>query len=882
MNIYPPVIQNTQTAFPVGTNPYIIEFSSQYNTTFQHVQIRIAYQEDDSHVIGAWSDGIIYKQIKASSNVDNYSVVIDATTDLAENWKMGQLYRIQLRFGESSSIPPKGQAATGEKSFSDWKQEQIQNNAFSEWSTVTLVKAIDGVQLAILNAGPEKENSITQYREATLTPEFIGQATSEYEAIETYEFNLYNRDMKLIEPSGKQYHIGTEDKYRFKTILEPNEEYIVSYNVTTRNGYTPPESVKYIFSAEEVYFGDLKNVTLTVEDDTPYCQENGCINIYATSEEPLTGSFVITRASEKTGYSKWEDLTYLLFTQEKVRNLLLFQDFTIESGIRYKYAFQQENVHGLRTSPIQSSSPSCINFEYSYLYHDGIQLRIQFNQTMNSFKHTVLRSKQDTLGGKYPQLMQNGNANYAEFPLNGLISFQMDSDQTFFKFNDDGYYYKDELVIPADKFIIDFKSRDSNKLDDNPRITIDLIKDNIFVERIFREKVEEFLNDFNYKLYRSPTEGNIVISLMNVTLTPEKTLGRMIFSFSATAYEVASNDIESLNNHGIINVGEFNFVPENIISKSFGQIKGIYGQSIDIYNDVIRPIEEVSTSSEYVAKVQQITSIRIERYPNIDFTNAILELEGSRSEHPELAEEINLQIDELKGIRDALSIYPTSAQLKINGRYVMVQPDHIYTLNEPITELRIEKSQPIIIDYICDIAQIHDDTVKVISAIDVVNEWGQLAGVFTDTDEVLKMYDQDYIKSKYFKISDDTNFDVYKTLNIYEVIREEAVRNIENANGVSFTKNGFGETYSSGDISIQFGNLTYFDIEADENTILYIGKAADGSDRQTIKIGPTGKYTIELTGNMINYIALQNSQFAVVNYKCDIMAITKKPYSKGA
>lgn len=881
MSIYPPVIQNTQTAFPVGTNPYIIEFSSQYNTTFQHVQIRIAYQEDDSHVIGAWPDGIIYKQIKASPNVDTYSVSIDVPTDLSEGWKKGQLYRIQLRFGEASSIPPKGLAAAGEKSFSDWKQEQIQANAFSEWSTVTLVKAIDGVELSILNAGPEKENSITQYREATLTPEFIGQAISEYEMIETYEFNLYDKDMKLIESSGKQYHTGAEDKHRFKTILEPNEEYVVSYNVTTRNGYTPQVPAKYTFSAEEVYFGDLEDITLTVEDSAPYCRENGCINIYITSQELLTGSFVITRASEKTGYSKWEDLTYLLFVQEEVKNLLVFQDFTIESGVRYKYAFQQENVHGLRTSPIQSSSPSYVNFEYSYLYHDGIQLRIQFNQTMNSFKRTVLRNKQDTLGGKYPQLMQNGNANYAEFPLTGLISFQMDSDQTFFKFNEDGYYYKGELVIPADKFIIDFKSRDSNKLDNNPRISTDLVEDNIFVERIFREKVEEFLNDFNYKLYRSPTEGNIVVSLMNVTLTPEKTLGRMIFSFSATAYEVADNDIESLNNYGIINVGKFNFVPENIITKSFGQIKGIYGQNIDVYNE-IRQIEEVPTSNEYIMKVQQITSIRIERYPNIDFISAILELEGNRSERPELAEEINQQIKELEGIREALSVYPTSTQLKINGRYVMIQPDHIYTLNEPITELRIEKSQPIIIDYICDMAQVYDDTVKIVSAIDVTREWGQLAGIFTDTDEVLKVYDQDYVRSKYVKISDDANFDVYKTLNIYKAIREEAIRNVGNANGVTFTRSGLEETYSAGDISIQFGNLTYFDIEADENTILYIGKAADGSDKQAVKVGPTGRYAIELSGNMINYIALQKPQFAVVNYKCDIMAITKKAYSKGA
>jgi len=74
------------------------------------------------------------------------------------------------------------------------------------------------------------------------------------------------------------------------------------------------------------------------------------------------------------------------------------------------------------------------------------------------------------------------------------------------------------------------------------------------MERKFREKVEEFLNDFTYKLYRSPTEGNIVIGLMNVTLSPRKQLGRMLFDFSATAYEVMDNSVDSLKNAGIIKV----------------------------------------------------------------------------------------------------------------------------------------------------------------------------------------------------------------------------------------------------------------------------------------------------------------------------------------
>jgi hypothetical protein len=90
------------------------------------------------------------------------------------------------------------------------------------------------------------------------------------------------------------------------------------------------------------------------------------------------------------------------------------------------------------------------------------------------------------------------------------------------------------------------------------------------VERKFREKVEEFLNDFSYKLYKSPTEGNIVIGLLNISLTPDKTLGRMTCTFTGTAYEVLENTIENLNEVGIINIGEFTTLSSSDIHLSFG------------------------------------------------------------------------------------------------------------------------------------------------------------------------------------------------------------------------------------------------------------------------------------------------------------------------
>jgi len=56
----------------------------------------------------------------------------------------------------------------------------------------------------------------------------------------------------------------------------------------------------------------------------------------------------------------------------------------------------------------------------------------------------------------------------------------------------------------------------------------------------------EFLYKNNIKLFRSLTEGNILVKLTNVAFQPIDTLGRRLYSFSATATEIDNNILENL------------------------------------------------------------------------------------------------------------------------------------------------------------------------------------------------------------------------------------------------------------------------------------------------------------------------------------------------
>jgi hypothetical protein len=81
----------------------------------------------------------------------------------------------------------------------------------------------------------------------------------------------------------------------------------------------------------------------------------------------------------------------------------------------------------------------------------------------------------------------------------------------------------------------------------------DSISSNIALEREFKIEVLNWLNNGKPKLFRSATEGNYVVRLMNISLSPNDTLGRMLHTFSAQASEIMDCTFANLLEHRLIN-----------------------------------------------------------------------------------------------------------------------------------------------------------------------------------------------------------------------------------------------------------------------------------------------------------------------------------------
>lgn len=321
-----------------------------------------------------------------------------------------------------------------------------------------------------------------------------------------------------ITPSEVQYTYSCEDKtetlYNYYFEFNRSDGLKLKYegqvNNNTSSIILKPNLIKgyaYIYS---LTFGTINKYSMTLTGTEEL--ENNAIDVsnLLLSKNEEEGKIMFHNIP--TGY---KILRFSTGSQEEFLTLSNRIDDIFEFGKEYRYGLIDSNGnYGLKDEIIKSY------FEDMFLQDNVKTLKIKFNPKVSSFKKNIQETKVDTLGNKFPYFFRNGDGYYSEFPISGLISYHMGGD----------FVSASELGIAGE---------------DVP--TTNLENYNIRAEKIFREKVFEWLNNGNPKLFRSPTEGNIIVRLMNISLTPEERLGRMIYTFNATAYE-CSDDISVIYN----------------------------------------------------------------------------------------------------------------------------------------------------------------------------------------------------------------------------------------------------------------------------------------------------------------------------------------------
>ena len=484
---------------------------------------------------------------------ERYYVKISAQDLADKNFLPGQYYKLQIRF-TNNSLQSLTQSEVLDES---WYNSHLAN--FSEWSQVVLIKGIQKPELKLrsFDSNAEKRTFALQDIYLVGTVQF-GEQDNEY--LKKYRILLYNSQNQIIEDSKEKYsNIYTnpnEIHYKIKYNLKNEETYTVKFQLQSNNLYEWVE--EYTFTMQLVQYTtlDSNNYMIQAKADN----SGGRIKVMVTSKEKpssLGMNLIIRRSSSKDNFDIWEDM-YTFLAQPTHEVNLVWYDRTVESGVWYKYSLQQRNLQGFRSNFIEYQTPIMCVFEDIFLVTGQNQLKIRFNPQVNNYSHVVAESLTQTIGSKYPFIRRNGNVDYRTFSLSGTITHFMDARQNGMHASPLDLYGTNSIA-------------GKDKYDEyNSRHGIDTYNNSIY-ERDFRQKVIEFLYKNDVKLYKSTTQGNILVKLMNISFTPNNTLSRHIYDFTCTAQQVDQFTIENCDKYNIQDKGQYSNKTEvNLIKQ--GQI----------------------------------------------------------------------------------------------------------------------------------------------------------------------------------------------------------------------------------------------------------------------------------------------------------------------
>lgn len=528
MIIYPPLIADTIPAF---TNDKIV-IPFVMNPAADISQVKSFQIKIMDYIKSEKLDTITLK--RTEDNLNYNSETRSGIITFSPNIKLeqGQYYKFQLSFGDDANFYSFSDASIG--------------RYIGETPTLSITGRQDEeLQTEYFNMGSD---SFSCYYSTTLLTE----------PLYNYRFYIYNQNTKeIIQDSGWLLHNVDNDFYEddkrnsrhdfnLKYELENQVYYSIVYQIKTINGYMNEIECSIIKQGYlPIIFNGKIKVNQTIE-----AIENGYVEINIEGK-PIRGKFELQRTSDD---KEWNTLTTFEMTELSDISIFSWKDWSVEQGIVYTYAIRQiangQHSERLKSSPIQ------IEFEHMFLSDGERQLKIAFNPKVSSIKDTILENKMDTIGNKYPFFFRNDIVRYKELPISGLISYLSDDNKLFLTNKELGL---DENA----NGLIEYSNNENMKLR-----TTNLYNYNFSAERKFKLAVMDWLNDGKPKLFRSPAEGNYIVRIMNTSLSPNEQVGRMLHTFSSTAYEIMDYNIANLQTYNLFNLNNIKISdpePEPII-----------------------------------------------------------------------------------------------------------------------------------------------------------------------------------------------------------------------------------------------------------------------------------------------------------------------------
>lgn len=389
----------------------------------------------------------------------------------------------------------------------DGEIDNMPSYSLSEWSNIVSLVAIGEPALTATDLTREGPNLINRDEDFIFRGTFSAKEDhlAWYRICLSYE-PLHSEDMEILENESVTARSDTFKYTISKDKFTSANTYTLYVLYKTLNNYVELVSYPLNINAPARMRTTGASTFVTNSNCAPDL-DNTALALSWTMNISSGGKLEIKRASDRNQFSRYDTLV----THEDVQDSgsFTYVDTTVEPGTTYRYKLVF-TAHGQNS--VQYTFPDNYHtfFDHAILSNSQLGLQVTFNPQITGYSHVRPDSVIQTIGSRYPYVSRAGDINYRQFTLTGLISYHADIVNQF----------TEAWELSAPEGLSDYQQE-------------------IIKERKFREKVMDFLYDSSAKLFRSPTEGAIIVRLTNVSFTPNTQLGRLIYSFSAQATEIA-------------------------------------------------------------------------------------------------------------------------------------------------------------------------------------------------------------------------------------------------------------------------------------------------------------------------------------------------------
>ena len=779
MALYPPIVASSMPAFDVNQDSARIYFSLSDYASFsidkiQTVQITVRRQSSNTNVLINNPPSVINGIYTINFNRQSYDyqtglyyIIIPKNIikgSKGTGFQQDVLYKVQLRF-------------TSDKGATSIEQ-------YSEWSTVCIIKPIKVPNFYIdefyIKGQEYNKDDINTFTYDLA--DFIGvyEQNQSSQTLKSWRARLYNRennelladsDWNLV--SAYNYNLDTSSvvfECSLDAKLQNLGEYKIRLDIETKNGYMSYHV--YNFTCNFIPQDGLQGtLTAAVNEEEGYIKLQYTYDdseMYIdTQNQGYVGNLAIRRTSAKSNYTDWQDLKN--FSVSGPTQPYVYYDFTAQSGMSYKYLIQKRDPRGRRGDPVYVG-PIIAEWEHAYLLQanessslDTIkQLKLKFDFQISSYKTNIGQSRTDTIGSKYPFIRRNGNMYYRSFPVTGTITSIMD--------NTDLFTSSEEMF---QNYLSNYNSY-KGKYDDY------INRYDYTYERKFREQVEDFLYNAKPKLYKSMQQGNVLIKLMEVSQTPKNELGRLVYSFSATAYQIGQPTIKNLNKYNFINIGTYSPNIKTETNPILGQLNSYsndespFGNIFPAGYDIIgtgnaAAANSIAQANNYnkpidgnIVTGMNISWLRltIESEPYlIKYDNGTwVPVENSDvMDRPEIVERLYQMRSTAKKPENDIKTYYLGTLFNANingesGQIIIAYPNNIYEIQGNFsannTSIIPAKDTAILVDYVTTLVQQQDlSNVAIMTRSQSINSY--LQRVFDEKYEVIRNLQVKYSQQYY-------------------------------------------------------------------------------------------------------------------------------------